>query len=135
MQKSRVYEVSRSAERVEAMHLNMSHFADLHPLIQSITHIGDGPLYSVKERPISWIPLFISYRAKVLSRERIIEYHITGLPFRNVRLQYKFEEIHSNSSRLVFTITINSCLLGKHFLANKMLKAEDQVLRNLEDFE
>lgn len=132
MEKSKVYLIKGSLKDVQSHFNSFENFAELHPLFIKVEKLTSQPLtYRIKEKPFSWLPFTIKYRAEINIKDNRVEYTALGLPFKTVVLSYSFDKEDQLTS-LNYNVMIRGMLPGKFILINKMFAAQDEVVHNLE---
>jgi hypothetical protein len=134
MIKSKNYLIDGNLSQVVPQLVDLSIYADLHPLIfKAIKKEGVENTYDIHERPFTWLSINIKYSASVTHNESSIKYDVNGLPFPKVVIKYELIEKAELIVEIAFNIQIEGILPGKVFLMNKMFKAQDELMLNLQN--
>lgn len=121
-----------SIEEIRTILSDLEVYGELHPLIQTVKqHAADENSYIIKEKPYSWIPITIKYYARVRVIENQIIYKINGLPLTEAKIKYTLEEINDGETSIIYKLELMSKLVGQRILANKMIKAQDQLMKSI----
>jgi hypothetical protein len=136
MLKEKKYSVYKNIEEVRLVLTNLETYAKVHPLIVSAKPLEisspDQKIYEIIEQPYSWLPVKFTYQAQVFIANDTITYRLTGIPMFQPVIEYRLKSIDAKKTQVVFTLTISGNLMTQRLLANKMLKAQDQLMRNLD---
>ncbi len=129
------YKILGNLKTIQNILTDLVYYGKLHPLIQSVTKIKnesiDCKAYRIKERPYSWIPINIFYSAQVKSSENKVEYLISGIPFTKAKINYQLNQINTEETEVIFSLELNSKLIGKRILFNKMIDAQNRLMESI----
>jgi len=125
------YFVSQNSEAVKEVFTNLELFGHYHPLILGVKKLPASSKYklsyTIEEKPFSWIPFHIHYKAHVIEVEDSVSYIIRGIPLTKPILNYRFVKMSDDSTQVLFDLEIGGWLIGKSLLAYKMMKAQDDL--------
>ena len=134
MEIEKQYNVVGDLAELQNILINIEYYGRLHPLIKAVKKIENGSNeYKIKERPYNWIPIHINYLVQVKSFEKRIEYKIIGIPFAKVRIRYSLNQIDKKDTEIIFRLEIDSKLIGKKILGNKMMDAQNQLIKSINE--
>ena len=131
MELNKTYTLKGSLSDVYDHFANFEKFADLHPLFIKVERLNSTS-FKIYEKPFNWLPITIKYRAEIELEENAVYYKAIGLPYKNITLSYTFND-NSPSIQIDYKVVIKSILPGKFILLNMMFKAQDQVVKNLQE--
>ncbi len=129
------YKVKGSIDQVVPIYADLNKFAEYHPLISKVEEINFSKvdrLYKVYEKPFSWLPVRISYKAKVIQKSDFtVAYEITEIPFTRAFFNYVFSAESNDSVQIRLSIELQSKMIHKKILMNMMTKAQDRVVDSI----
>lgn len=135
MENYKTYAVQKKLEKLVDIFSDLEKFGALNPLIYKVEKLGaeqNERLFRIYERPYRWLPITVKYKARViLQAAHNVEYQITELPFTTANFVYRFSKESVDRTMIELRIQINSKLIGKKILMNKMIKAQDKIMSNL----
>jgi hypothetical protein len=130
------YSVYKNIEKIRTVLTNLEIYAEIHPQIISARLLRSGPgsnkIYQIIEQPYRWLPVKITYQAKVSVTGDTITYQISGLPTLQPVMVYQLTSIDSGKTQVLFGLSISGNPLAQRILAHKMLNAQDRFMRNLD---
>lgn len=136
MIKEKKYSVYQNIEEVRSVLTNLETYAKVHPLIISAKPLEmaspDQKIYEILEQPYGWLPVKFTYQAQVFCANDTITYQLTGIPMLQPVIEYRLKSIDAKKTEVIFALTISGNLMTQRLLANNMLKAQDQLMRNLD---
>jgi hypothetical protein len=135
MKRSKSYNINGNLEEIIDVFTDLNRFGDAHPLIYKVEQLnaieGDD-LYKVFEKPFSWIPININYKARVIRSDKTtVEYRVTGIPFLKVHFLYNYSEDSLDHIVINLHIELNGYLPIKGLILNKMIKAQDVIMHSI----
>lgn len=135
MEFDKTYKVKASIETVKKYLIDLNYFGEFHPLIvrvdeKEISSI-DYKEYNVLEKPFLWLPIQISYSARVRHSGESISYEITGIPFTEMNINYTLSEKSESEVDIHFNLVLGGMFMGKKILANKMISAQDVLMAKM----
>ena len=136
MEKRKTYSIEGKSEKIAERLKDLEHYGRLHPLIRSVEKLSSsnqGQLYRIIERPFSWIPINIQYKALVKTTRDEIEYAISELPLTQAFITYTLAQESELVTKIQFHLKIKSRATGKRFLLNKVVHAQDQLMHSLQN--
>lgn len=128
------YSINKPIDKVQAILSNLKSFAEIHPLILAVYPLDNYNSYTIKEKPYPWLPIKVNYKARVSTNANEIVYEISELPLTTATIKYQLYQEIGESTIIDFHLQVNSKMLGKKILVNKMMKAQDAVMEALEKF-
>jgi hypothetical protein len=136
MKKQITFHVFGSFDKIYNSFADLEIFGDLHPLIvkvnKSLQLDENIAEYDIMEQPFTWLPFKIKYKSLVRTTDNKVEYNVFDLPFTKGTIVYNFTEIESkNCTEIIFNLHLESKLLGRKILLNKMLKAQIKLIDKL----
>ena len=137
MNRQKQYKINGPLIKIQKKLSNLELFGKLHPLIKEVKkmtkdNIGGSLSYRIIERPYHWFPINIQYSAKVTASENEVVYEISEIPFTKANIRYELKEIKENLTEIKFNLQIDSKLIGKGILMNKMISAQDKVMERID---
>jgi len=136
MKATKNYQLTGSSKRIKLILSDINHYGRLHPLIQRVEKlepVSQGTKYKIIERPYLWLPINIQYKVLVKTNEHEIDYEITEIPFTKAFINYQLNIASENLTNIQFHLTIKSKVFGKKILLNKMLDAQDQLMKAIQN--
>lgn len=131
MEITKSYFLNGALTEISSILSDLEIYGRYHPLIRKVKrldNIDNKILYTIIERPYSWLPINISYTAAVKKGLDQIQYEITEIPFTRAFINYKLIPQAESSTEVIFKLVIQSKAIGKSLLQGKMLKAQDQLM-------
>jgi len=130
----KTYIVNGDIEKVKLKLTDLNLYVSLHPLLNSCEKIGNTEsntnLYKINEKPFNFLPVFINYVAEVQSSANKVHYLLTEIPFTNVKMDYQLQS-HKEKVKIDFTLDIKGIFPFDRILRYKMMKAQNEVMRNM----
>ncbi len=136
MQRTIHFTIDGSANEIRGVFEDLKQYCTFHPLIIDAILIEDKEgkkAYTVIEKPFTWFPLKIRYKAIIHSiSSKKIEYQISEIPFTNGTIVYTFNyDLSNHQMNIIFDLTLKSKLPGKRILLNKMIAAQNELMEAL----
>lgn len=137
MTKSKEYLLNLNIDSVIDSFLDLVCFGELHPLITQVKKIdseNSSSTYKIYEKPFSWLPFRIQYYAIVdLIDKSLVRYSIKGIPFVKGIIDYSFNQLSTQQTKVLLNINLQSKVFGKHILMRKMMDAQDVIMAKMEN--
>ncbi len=130
--KKETFQINKTKEQIRAFLSNMEDYGAYHPLITSAEPIdAERSLFIIKEKPFSWLPIRIKYKAKVQVLGRVIIYETFGIPLNKAILEFRTENEGLNHTTVNLKVVVKGPILISSFLASKILKAQKHLFNKL----
>lgn len=131
-EKQLTYTLPFSKESVIDLFNDLEAYGKLHPLILSVKEIESNPIqYKITERPYKFLPFKIIYYATIHSAGNEIVYSVTGIPLSKLHIKYNLESIENGGTEINCLLQLDSKLVGKQILMNKLIKAQNDLMSSL----
>ena len=90
MKRAKNYQIKGELTKVSEILSNLKIYGNLHPLIESVEKLDDEEeVYTIYEKPFSWLPINLKYRAKVTNTGDLsIKYLISEIPLTTAIIEY-----------------------------------------------
>jgi len=129
------YKVKGNISQVVSIYSDLYKFSEHHPLIQRVEKLSSnskGQLYAIYEKPFSWLPININYRANVTQKDEFtVDYALTKIPFTKAYFNYVFTEEAGHHVHIKLKIEILSKVIHKRILLKMMIKAQDKIIDSI----
>lgn len=136
LSKTKSYSIEADANQVKEIFADLVQFGEYHPLIKKVVEISSNDmetLYTINEKPFSWLPFKVNYKAKVTVSDNHIKYYLFEMPGNTVEMNYFILEDPDGKTKIDLTIEIFGRDLGKKMLLRKMFEAQDQIMLDIEN--
>lgn len=110
-------------------------YSKFHPLILKVEKLNsseEGILFQITERPYSFIPINIKYKALVTSHKNDIIYKISDIPLTKVFIKYQVEKELNGFIKIIFLLKIKSMPFVDKILLKKMIKAQNDLMTTMQ---
>lgn len=135
MKYKRRYVISKGINQVVDVYRCFKKLGEYHPLIKGVKYLGQDSngnrKYVLREQPFIWLPISITYKAKVRYHEKYVEYDLCGIPLLEAKIRLRFEEVTNKETRVTYTLTTRDIILAKDFFKWKMFAAHDELIAKL----
>jgi len=137
MKVDRKYEIVGEMQDIQRILVDLVAYGEHHPLINKVTKldktIEDHVDFKIRERPLSWLPVNIHYYANVTYEGNQVIYKISGIPLTRARITYLLSQQSNKVIEVLFKLEIDSWMPGKVILRNKMLSAQDSLMKSMSE--
>lgn len=132
MKKNICFKVKGDIKEIREVFLDLNLYCKLHPLLlraEKIELEKEQDIYRIYEKPFSWLPVKIKYKAQVIQKSNdVIEYLITDIPFTKAVFNYEFSQTTKQLVSINWTIEIINKLFWKNILMRKMIDAQEKII-------
>lgn len=114
---------------------DLEKYAALHPLITAVQVVDepatDLTTWEILERPFSFLPIKIRYRATVDASEERVHYAVAGVPLSRIEMTYDFSNVDDEVVSIGFSLELDAPFWVRAILSRKMLAAQDSLIANI----